>query len=261
MTGMAVAFPGTQALDGVDLVVDHGEIRALLGENGAGKSTLMKVLAGAEEADEGVIELDGQVLDPRSPRDARAAGVAMVFQEMSLAYNLSVAENITLGNYPSRGGVMRWTEVRRIAAEALAQLHVDLPLDARVSELTIAQQQMVEIAKAVVTDLKILILDEPTSALTETETLELFDLMQRLSERGIAVMYISHNLEEIFAVCHSVTVMRDGTVIDTHRVMETDVDELISQMADHRARRDPPRGPRPRCGPQDRASVVRGAPR
>jgi len=230
MRGMELAFPGTQALAGVDLTVARGEIRALLGENGAGKSTLMKVLAGAERPDAGEVVLDGQPVQLRTPREAKAAGVHMVFQEMSLADNLSVAENISLGSYPHKFGVMRWSAVRETAAKALAALNISIPLGVRVRELSIAQQQMIEIAKAVVGDLKVLILDEPTSALTETETLELFALMRRLADRGVAIMYISHNLEEIFAICDSVTVMRDGHSIATHSVAEATVDQLIGEM-------------------------------
>ncbi|CAN5842324.1 sugar ABC transporter ATP-binding protein [soil metagenome] len=230
MRGISLAFPGTQALSDVDLTVERGEIRALLGENGAGKSTLMKVLAGVERPDAGSVTLDGTAIDPRSPKEAHAAGVAMVFQEMSLADNLSVAENISLGSLPNRLGAVRWRSVRKTAAAALAQLHVDIPLGTKAGELTIAQQQMVEIAKAVTGELKVLILDEPTSALTETETEELFALMRRLSDRGVSVLYISHNLEEIIAVCDSVTVMRDGTAVATHQVADTTVDMLITEM-------------------------------
>ncbi|GAA3023489.1 sugar ABC transporter ATP-binding protein [Streptosporangium longisporum] len=230
MSKVRLAFPGTQALDGADFEIEPGEIRSLLGENGAGKSTLMKVLAGAEHPDEGEIRVDGEVVAHQTPRNARELGIAMVFQEMSLAPNLTVAENITLGRPPASYGVVSWNGVRERAAEALEQLNVGVPLDALARTLTIAQQQMVEIAKAVAGDLKVLILDEPTSALTETETQELFTLIRRLSARGIAVVYISHNLEEIFVVCDSVTVMRDGRTIATHRTAETDVDRLIGEM-------------------------------
>lgn len=230
MRDISVSFPGTKALDGVDLTVERGEVRALLGENGAGKSTLMKVLAGVQRPDAGTVVVDGEEHELPTPRDAHAVGIGMVFQEMSLAYNVSVAENISLGVYPHRWGKVRWAEVDRIAADALAALDVDIPLDVRASELTIAQQQMVEIAKASTGELKILVLDEPTSALTEAETQILYSLIRRLSGQGVTILYISHNLEEIFAICDSVTVMRDGHTIDTHRVADTDVDTLITEM-------------------------------
>src|SRR3954471_12849688 len=168
MQGVRKHFGATIALAGVDLTVDAGQVLALVGENGAGKSTLMKVLSGAHQADDGQMWLDGQPYQPRDPLDARKAGVAMIYQELSLAPHLSVMENILLGVEPTAGPFMKWGDVRRRAADAMRQVgRPDIPLDAKASDLSVAEQQLVEIGRAVANECRVLVFDEPTSSLTQ----------------------------------------------------------------------------------------------
>jgi len=231
MLGIQRHFPGVQALKGVDFRVRAGEIHALLGENGAGKSTLMKILAGAERKDEGRILLDGEEVRIGGPTDALEHGIATVYQETSLAPHLSVAENLFIGRLPTTApGVVDWRELRRQAAQVLERLQVPLPLRARVSELTIAQQQMTEIAKALSHRVRVLVLDEPTSALTETEIAELFRVLRDLRAQGVAIIYISHTIEEILELCDRVTVLRDGELVGEREVSTTTADELVRLM-------------------------------
>jgi ribose transport system ATP-binding protein len=211
MTGVRRSFGATQALAGVDLTVEAGEVHALVGENGAGKSTLMKILSGALAPDAGAMLLDGQPYRPQSPADGRAAGVAMIYQELSLALDLSVAENILLGVEPKRGPFVRRRELRSRAAAALAEIgHADLPLDAPAGRLSIAQRQLVEIARCVAVGCRVLVLDEPTSTLPRHDSQRLFSLIHRLKDRGLAIVYISHFLEEVKELCDRFTVLRDG---------------------------------------------------
>ena len=211
MRGIRKAFGATVALDGVDLAVSSGEICALVGQNGAGKSTLMAILAGALAPDAGSMTIDGQPYAPRSPIDARRAGVAMIYQELSLAPHLSVMENILLGVEPARAGVLDWREMRRRAAAALAELgHEDIPPEAKVESLSVAAQQLVEIARAIAVGCRVLILDEPTSSLGREDVRRLFDLVRRLKAQGHAIVYISHFLEEVKEVADRVVVLRDG---------------------------------------------------
>src|SRR5438105_9668498 len=211
MEGVRKRFGATVALGGVDLTDDSGHILALVGENGAGKSTLMKVLSGAHLPDEGQMWLDGQPYAPRDPLDARNAGVAMIYQELSLARHLSVMENILLGMEPTRGPILNWQEIRRRAADAMGQLgRPDIPLDVPVMRLSIAEQQMVEIGRAVAIGCRVLVLDEPTSSLTKKDIVHLFDLVRRLRSNGHAIIYISHFLEEVKEISDRFTVLRDG---------------------------------------------------
>jgi ribose transport system ATP-binding protein len=204
-------FGATVALGGVDLEVAAGEVLGLVGENGAGKSTLMKVLSGAHPADEGQMWLDGAPYAPSGPLAARRAGVAMIYQELSLAPHLSVTENIVLGVEPRRLGAMRWRQARATAAAALHELgRDDIPLDAPAGSLSVGRQQLVEIARAVAVGARVLVLDEPTSSLSAADIARLFDLVRRLRGRGYAIVYISHFLEEIAAITDRFTVLRDG---------------------------------------------------
>lgn len=224
-------FPGVQALKGVDFSVAAGEIHALLGENGAGKSTLMKILAGAERKDEGRILLNGEEVRIDDPTDALGHGIATVYQETSLAPHLSVAENLFIGRLPTSAPAMvDWRRLRQEAGDVLQRLKIQLPLRARVSELTIAQQQMTEIAKALSHRVKVLVLDEPTSALSETEVAELFRVLRDLRSEGVAIVYISHTIEEILALCDRVTVLRDGELVGQREVTRTTADELVRLM-------------------------------
>ncbi|MGH2869334.1 MAG: sugar ABC transporter ATP-binding protein [Solirubrobacteraceae bacterium] len=224
-------FPGVQALKGVDFRVAAGEIHALLGENGAGKSTLMRILSGAERMDSGEILLGGQEVRITGPTDALKRGVSTVYQETSLAGHLSVAENLFIGRLPqTRGRLVDWRRLYRDAAGLLERLQIKLPLRTPVSRLPIAQQQMTEIAKALSHDVKVLVLDEPTSALAESEAEELFRVLRDLRSDGVAIVYISHAIEEILGHCDRVGVMRDGELVGERDVAQTTSDELIRMM-------------------------------
>jgi ribose transport system ATP-binding protein len=230
--GLARSFGATKALVGVDLEANAGEVHAVVGENGAGKSTLMKVLAGSLTPESGTIALDRAAYRPRSPAEARAAGVAIVSQELALCRHLTVAENILLGREPTRLGILDRGESRRIAQAALADVgRADLALDARVSSLPIAEQQLVEIARAVSGDCKLLILDEPTSSLGRADVERLFDRVRALRARGTCVLYISHFLEEVRAIAERFTVLRDGATAAHGRVADVTDAEIIGSMA------------------------------
>jgi ribose transport system ATP-binding protein len=225
------SFGATAALRGVSLGVGEGEVHALIGENGAGKSTLMKILSGAHEADAGRIALDGAPFAPRNPHEARRAGVAMIYQELNLAPDLSVAENIVLGAEPSCLGWLRRGAMRDTARRALAELgHGDLPPDAPVRSLSIAEQQLVEIARALASEPRVMIFDEPTSSLTQADAERLFAVIARLKARGVSVIYISHFLEECRRVCDRFTVLRDGESVGTGALAETPMAEIIRLM-------------------------------
>jgi len=229
--GIAKSFPGVRALKGVDLEVGSGEVHALLGENGAGKSTLMHILAGVYPADEGTIRLGGREVRFANAREAQQAGVAMVFQERSLAGPLSVAENVFFGRQPAGCcGIINQRALREQTRRLLEQLGIDLPVGALVENLSPAEQQMVEIAKALSLDAQLLILDEPTSTLTETETDVLFQMVERLKQRGVGIVYISHRMAEVFRICDRMTVLRDGEYQGTFRRGEVTEDELIARM-------------------------------
>jgi ribose transport system ATP-binding protein len=231
LDGVRKSFGATAALRGVSLGVGEGEVHALIGENGAGKSTLMKILSGAHEADAGRIALDGVPFAPRNPHEARRAGVAMIYQELNLAPDLSVAENIVLGAEPSRFGWLRRGAMRDTARRALAELgHGDLPPDAPVRSLSIAEQQLVEIARALAGEPRVMIFDEPTSSLTQADAERLFAVIARLKARGVSVIYISHFLEECRRVCDRFTVLRDGESVGTGALAETPMAEIIRLM-------------------------------
>ena len=231
LDGVQKSFGATAALRGVSLGVGEGEVHALIGENGAGKSTLMKILSGAHEADAGRIALDGAPFAPRNPHEARRAGVAMIYQELNLAPDLSVAENIVLGAEPSRLGWLRRGAMRDTARRALAELgHGDLPPDAPVRSLSIAEQQLVEIARALAGEPRVMIFDEPTSSLTQADAERLFAVIARLKARGVSVIYISHFLEECRRVCDRFTVLRDGESVGTGALAETPMAEIIRLM-------------------------------
>jgi ribose transport system ATP-binding protein len=231
LDGVQKSFGATAALRGVSLGVGAGEVHALIGENGAGKSTLMKILSGAHTADAGRITLDGVPFAPRNPHEARRAGVAMIYQELNLAPDLSVAENIVLGAEPSRLGWLRRGAMRDTARRALAELgHGDLPPDAPVRSLSIAEQQLVEIARALAGEPRVMIFDEPTSSLTQADAERLFAVIARLKARGVSVIYISHFLEECRRVCDRFTVLRDGESVGTGALAETPMAEIIRLM-------------------------------
>ena len=228
---VAKRFGPTIALDGVSLEVAAGEVHALIGENGAGKSTLMKVLSGAHRADTGSLTLDGEPFEPSDPLHARNSGVAMIYQELNLAPDLSVEENILLGREPATLGWISRGERRRLAKRALEEIgQAQMPLDAPIRSLTIAQQQLVEIARALVGEPRVLIMDEPTSSLTQVDTENLFGVIERMSQRGVSVIYISHFLEECQRVASRYTVLRDGQSVGTGAMAEASLEQIIQLM-------------------------------
>jgi ABC-type sugar transport system ATPase subunit len=225
-------FPGVRALDSVDFELRAGEIHAIVGENGAGKSTLMKILGGVYLPDSGEIYLQGKVYDIVDPRHARLLGIAVVHQELSLFPGLSVSENILAGEQPVRGplGIVDRQGARTRATRVLAQFELDIDTDIPVRSLSIAYQQVVEIARALLQDARILVLDEPTSALTEKEKEMLFKAVRGLKESGYSVIYISHRLQEVFEIADRITVLRDGKKVDTVSSSSVDIDGLIRMM-------------------------------
>src|SRR5882757_8872644 len=232
MRGMTKRFPGVLALDGVDFGVRAGEVMALVGENGAGKSTLLKILAGAYRCDGGTVLLEGETVDISSPRASQQHGIAVIHQELNLAEHLSVAENIFVGREPrTRLGLVDFTRMRSASTEVLAELGADIDPRAAVSTLSLARKQMVEIAKALSLDARLVVMDEPTSTLTENEVLVLLELVRRLRERGVAVVYVSHRLREVFAIADRITVLRDGRLsCPVLHTAETTADAVVSRM-------------------------------
>jgi len=231
MQDISKAYPGVKALDNSRLDVGAGECHALLGENGAGKSTLMKVLSGAIVPDSGEILLGGKRCRIHSPLDARRAGISMIYQELNLLPELTVAENIFLGREPSgRAGLLNRKKMTELSRAWLARLHQDIDPRRPARELSLAEQQMVEIVKALSLEARVMIMDEPSSILTDRELDELFRLIDKLKGEGLAIIYISHRLEEIFRVCGRVTVMRDGRTIATHEVASVSQSELVKEM-------------------------------
>jgi ribose transport system ATP-binding protein len=231
MRGVRRNFGATKALRGVELSVLPGEVMALVGENGAGKSTLMKILSGAIPPDEGKMFLDGAEYVPGNPLHARRSGVAMIYQELALAPHLSVMENILLGIEPTRGPLMNWGEMRKRATAALHEVGLETVLPHEiVRQLPIAQQQLVEIARAVALDCRVLVFDEPTSSLTARDIEKLFSLIRRLKAKNISIVYISHFLEEVQAISDRFTVLRDGETVGSGIIKDTPNDKIIALM-------------------------------
>jgi len=235
LANISKSFPGVKALEDVHFSTDAGEVHALVGENGAGKSTLIKVISGVHPADSGTIHMDGQPVHFRSPHDAQAAGIATMYQELSLYPELSVAENIFMGHAPMRRArfteVIDWGEMYRRSEEILDSLNIhNLDVRRKVGTLNVGNRQRVEIAKALSLDAKVLIMDEPSAALTESDVEKLFEIVRLLKERGVAIIYISHRLIEVFQLADKVTVLRDGKFVDSKPVSETDEDDLIRMM-------------------------------
>lgn len=231
MRGVTKSFGAVRALDGVDLEVGAGEVHALVGENGAGKSTLMKVLSGAHAPDGGTLTWRGEPYHPKDPRDALERGVAMIYQELNLAPHLTVTENVLLGREPHRLGFLNRREMKRRVQAVLERLeHPDLDPDARVADLSPGPRQLVEVARALVEDASLLVMDEPTSSLARDDVARLFGLIRGLRGDGVSVIYISHFLEEVREVCDRFTVLRDGATVATGRVADVEDRELIQAM-------------------------------
>ena len=230
MAGIAKRFPGVQALADVTFEVRPGEVMALLGENGAGKSTLLKILAGAQTPDAGTITFDGREIAPASPHDAQALGIVTIYQEFNLVPSLSIAKNVFIGREPTRLGLVDAPAMRRAARAITREVGLDLDPARPVSALSVAEQQMVEIARALSMEAKLVVMDEPTSALSEAEVTRLFAIIRSLKQRGIAVVFVTHRLDEVLTICDRLTVLRDGRLAGTAEVAAVTVDDIIRMM-------------------------------
>ncbi len=231
MRGISKSFPGVTALEDVDFALRPGEIHALMGENGAGKSTLIKVLTGVEHPDNGSIELAGRLVQVRSPQHSQSLGISTVYQEVNLCTNLSVAENILLGNEPRRFGTIDWRRMNALAAQALKRLDIDIDVARPLGNYSLAIQQMVAIVRALeIESARILILDEPTSSLDANETSRLFDVMRKLRASGIAIVFVTHFLDQVYQVSDRITVLRNGRLVGTYDTESLPRVELIAKM-------------------------------
>lgn len=232
MKRISKSFPGVNALTNVQLDLHYGEVLALVGENGAGKSTLMKILTGIYEKDEGEIIFEGKPITPKNTKEAQELGISIIHQELNLMQDLTVAQNIFIGREPTTGFnfFLKEKELNERASKLFESLNINLNPETKISKLTVAKQQMVEIAKALSFNAKILIMDEPTAALTESEIETLFNIIRRLKENGVGIIYISHRMEELKVISERITVLRDGQYIDTLQTDKTDINEVVSLM-------------------------------
>ena len=228
--GITKVFPGTVALDHVQLQVRPGEVHALCGENGAGKSTLMNIIGGVFPPTEGEVFFEGEPIAPKDPREAQDIGIGFVHQELSLCPHLTAAENLFIGRLPHKGGMIDFPRLWSEADEVLRQFNANFPSSAIVGDLTVSEQQIIEIAKSVSLNCKLLILDEPTSSLTEKETVRLFQVVRELKEKGMSILYISHRMAEIFEICDRVTVFKDGGYVTTMDTAGITADDIIRAM-------------------------------
>jgi ribose transport system ATP-binding protein len=235
LRSVSKSFPGVQALRAIDLDVRAGEVHAIIGENGAGKSTLIKLLSGVFARDAGSIHFNGQEVSFASPHESQQAGIRTLYQEPNLLPQLTVAENIFLGSEPHHRWLplINWAAIRQGASRVLKQLEVDIPPEKRVSELSAAERQMIELAKTLHTQAKLLIMDEPTASLSAREVETLFRLVHAVKANGIGVIYISHRLDEVLTIADTVTVLRDGRRIATLRASDTTIDQLVWLMSGH----------------------------
>ena len=231
MRGIDKSFGGNAVLKNAGFLLDDGEVHALMGENGAGKSTLMKILTGVYTKDAGQVIVDGKEVCYNNPQEAEKAGIVFIHQELNVLFDLTVEENMFLGKEIKKAfGICDRKAMRKIAQEILDMLGVDIDPTQRMDELSIGQQQMIEIAKALMVDAKVLIMDEPTAALTQSETEVLFKVVNSLRQKGVSIVYISHRMEEIFELCDRITILRDGTYIDTKRIADIDMNDIVKMM-------------------------------
>ena len=230
MRHIGKSFGAVQVLDGVEFDLRAGEIHALMGENGAGKSTLMKILTGIYQADHGQVLIEDTPRTIKTPVDAQKLGIAMIHQELNLLPEMSVTENFFLGREIVRHGVLQKRQMREIVVQKLDELQANFSPDSLIKNLSVGQQQLVEIARALSIDAKIIIMDEPTAALTEPEIQRLFGIIRKLADNGVGLVYVSHRMEEIFQICDRVTVLRDGISVATQAIAETDFDEVVRMM-------------------------------
>lgn len=231
MQGIDKAFGSNQVLKNAGFELRDGEIHALMGENGAGKSTLMKILTGVYTRDAGTVTVDGQEVVYKSPQEAEKAGIVFIYQELNVLFDLTVEENLFMGKEITKGfGVCDKKAMRAKAQEVMDKMGVHIPVHAVMSELSVGQQQMVEICKALMVDAKVLIMDEPTAALTESETKVLFEVIESLKAKGVSIVYISHRMEEIFQLCDRITILRDGQYVGTENIRDITMDGVVQMM-------------------------------
>ncbi|MBQ5598514.1 MAG: sugar ABC transporter ATP-binding protein, partial [Lachnospiraceae bacterium] len=231
MKGINKAFGSNQVLKNAGFFLKDGEIHALMGENGAGKSTLMKILTGVYTKDAGTVLVDGQEVTYKSPQEAEKAGIVFIYQEMNSLFDLTVEENLFMGKEITKGfGICDKKAMRAKAREVMERMGVNIDVGAVMSDLSVGQQQMVEICKALMADAKVLIMDEPTAALTQSETEVLFQVINSLREKGVSIVYISHRMEEIFELCDRITILRDGEYIDTKYIKDITMDDIVQMM-------------------------------
>ena len=231
MRGINKSFGSNQVLKDAGFVLKDGEVHALMGENGAGKSTLMKILTGVYTKDSGTIIVDGKEVSYKNPQEAEKAGIVFIYQELNVLFDLTVEENLFMGKEITKGfGICDKKAMRAKAQEVMDRMGVHIPIDAVMSDLSVGQQQMVEICKALMVDAKVLIMDEPTAALTESETKVLFEVMRSLSEKGVSIVYISHRMEEIFEMCERITILRDGQYVDSRYIKDINMDDVVQMM-------------------------------
>ena len=235
VTGIGKMFPGVQALDNVDLEVAGGEVHALLGENGAGKSTLLKILSGSEQPDNGKIEIDAIAVTFARPHDATERGIVTIYQEFTLLPEMTIAENVFIGREPLRGPFIDWRRMVADTAAILSQLGLALKPMALVRDLNIAEQQMIEIARALSMRSRLIVMDEPTSALSSTEVEKLFSIVRELSGRGIGIIFVTHRLDEVMEICDGYTVLRDGKLVGNGAVKDITTDGIIQLMVGREA--------------------------
>ncbi len=231
MKGINKAFGSNQVLKDAGFVLEDGEVHALMGENGAGKSTLMKILTGVYTRDAGTVIIDGKEVVYKSPQEAEKAGIVFIYQELNVLFDLTVEENLFMGKEITKGfGICDKKAMRKKAQEAMDKMGVKIPINAVMSDLSVGQQQMVEICKALMVDAKVLIMDEPTAALTQSETEGLFKLIKSLRKKGVSIVYISHRMEEIFELCDRITILRDGTYVGTEKIKDINMDDIVRMM-------------------------------
>jgi len=230
MSGIGISFPGVHALNNVDFTLRRGEIHALMGENGAGKSTLIKVLTGVYRMDEGNVKIEDKPAVILSPQDARRYGVSTVYQEVNLCQNLTVAENLFLGHEPRKLGLINWKKIYKDAVLLLQRLNISADPAAQLDTCSIAIQQLIAIARAVMVECKILILDEPTSSLDENEVKKLFTLMRQLKEQGVGIIFITHFLEQVYEICDRITVLRNGELVGEYKTENLPRLQLVTKM-------------------------------
>ncbi|CAM3888816.1 sugar ABC transporter ATP-binding protein [Lederbergia lenta] len=231
MQNIHKAFGTNEVLTGVDFDLLEGEVHALMGENGAGKSTMMNVLTGLHARDKGTITIDGKETYFKNPKEAEQNGITFIHQELNIWPEMTVLENLFIGKELKNAfGLLKMKEMKALAKKQFEKLSVSIPLDKEAESCSVGEQQMIEIAKALMTDAKVIIMDEPTAALTEREISKLFDVITSLKKEGVSIVYISHRMEEIFAICDRITVMRDGKTVDTKEIPETNFDEVVRKM-------------------------------